>query len=350
MRDAPNSGFLLAEPSALDEYYKTLAAEHLGALWLSLKGLVPGAPRPRALAHSWSFAKARQKLIEAGGLISAEEAERRVLVLENPGLPGASQITDTIYAGLQLILPGEVAPAHRHSQSALRFVMEGSGAFTTVDGERTWMSPGDFIITPAWTWHDHGSASADPVIWMDGLDVPLVRFLGTGFREEHSENAQIVARPVGDSNARYGAGLLPLEGKRSLTSPIFNYPYARTREALFKLLEAGDPDPHHGYALRYVNPTNGDWAIPTIATSMRLLPKGLHTQPYRCTDGSVLVLVEGKLTARIGEASFSLEPKDIAAIPGWTRYSLSASEDAVFFMYSDRPVHEKLGLWREQKS
>jgi len=347
--DAAHQDLADAGSNALERYYQELKGEHLGPLWVSLKGLVPGSPRPRAVPHFWSFAKARERLLEAGSLITAEEAERRVLVLENPGLPGASQITDTIYAGLQLILPGEVAPAHRHTQSALRFVMEGRGAFTTVDGERTMMSPGDFIITPAWNWHDHGSSSDDPVIWMDGLDVPLVRFLGAGFREEHDETAQIVARPMGDSDARYGSGLLPLEFKPSHTSPVFNYPYARTREALFKMVEANNPDPHHGYALRYVNPTNGDWAIPTIAASMRLLKKNGFTQPYRSTDGAVLVVVEGQLTANVGDKFFELSAKDVVAIPGWTQYSLNANEDAVFFMYSDRPVHEKLGLWREQK-
>lgn len=339
----------VTDQSKLDDYYCTLKSESLGPLWVSLKGLVPSEPRPKAVPYVWEYAKVRPRLLEAGELITAEEAERRVLVLENPGLPGASQITDTIYAGLQLILPGEIAPAHRHSQSALRFVIEGTGAYTAVDGERTTMHPGDFIITPAWTWHDHGSAADGPVIWMDGLDVPLVRFLGTGFREEHDEMAQIITRPEGDSDARYGAGMLPLNSKPTHTSPIFNYPYARTREALHQLTLTGAPDPHHGYALRYVNPTTGDWAIPTIATSMRLLPAGFTSRPYRSTDGAVLVLVEGSLNAKVGQSSFALNAKDVLAIPAWTEYSLTASEDTVFFMYSDRPVHEKLGLWRELK-
>lgn len=339
----------VADQRKLDDYYCTLKSESLGPLWVSLKGLVPSEPRPKAVPYAWEYAKVRPRLLEAGELITAEEAERRVLVLENPGLPGASQITDTLYAGLQLILPSEIAPAHRHSQSALRFVIEGTGAYTAVDGERTTMHPGDFIITPAWTWHDHGSAADGPVIWMDGLDVPLVRFLGAGFREEHDEMAQIITRPEGDSDARYGAGMLPLNSKPTHTSPIFNYPYARTREALHQLTLTGAPDPHHGYALRYVNPTTGDWAIPTIATSMRLLPAGFTSRPYRSTDGAVLVLVEGSLNAKVGQSSFALNAKDVLAIPAWTEHSLTASEDTVFFMYSDRPVHEKLGLWRELK-
>lgn len=347
---ATTSNARASEQSVRQTYYGELKKENLAPLWESLKGLVPSEPRPRAVPHAWKYDTVRPRLLEAGAVITAEEAERRVLVLENPGLPGTSQITDTIYAGLQLILPGEVAPAHRHTQSALRFVIEGEGAFTAVDGERTAMHPGDFIITPAWTWHDHGSAATGPVVWLDGLDVPLVRFLGAGFREEHQDNAHRLVRPQGDSDARYGAGLLPLDTKSRHTSPVFNYPYGRTREALHVMTRAQDPDPWHGHALRYVNPTNGDWAIPTIATGMRLVPAGFRTKPYRSTDGAVLVMMEGRLRAHVDESVFELAAKDVLALPAWTEYTLEASQEAVFFVFSDRPVHEKLGLFREQKA
>lgn len=332
------------------QYYQDLKQEQLGPLWVALKGLVPTEPRPSAVPHAWKYASVRARLMEAGELITAEEAERRVLVLENPGLPGASQITDTLYAGLQLILPGEVAPAHRHTQSALRFVIEGSGAYTAVDGERTTMHPGDFIITPAWTWHDHGSAADGPTVWLDGLDVPLVRFLNASFREENDENEQKIIKPEGYSEACYGAGLLPLDALPMHTSPIFSYPYARTREALHRMSKVGAPDKHHGHALRYINPTTGGWAIPTIATSMRLLPQGFKTSPYKSTDGAVIVVVEGCMRASVGDTTFDLNAKDIIAIPGWTNYSFEATADTVCFVYSDRPVHEKLGLWREKLS
>lgn len=330
-------------------FYETLDQQNLGPLWESLKGLVPREPRPKAVPHAWRYADVRPRLMEAGSLISAEEAERRVLVLQNPGLPGASQITDTIYAGLQLILPGEVAPAHRHSQSALRFVIEGQGAFTAVDGERTTMHPGDFIITPANTWHDHGHDGGGPVVWMDGLDVPLVRFLGAGFREEYDEMAQGVTRPEGDADARYGAGLLPIDCGKRATSPIFNYPYERTRAALESMRHGSAPDPYHGFALKYVNPTSGDWAIPTIGASMRLLPAGFSTRPYKSTAGAVAVMVEGSATATVGGTRIALDAHDILAMPAWTPQIFEAVEDTVLFIFSDQPVHEKLGLWRESK-
>jgi gentisate 1,2-dioxygenase len=147
-------------------------------LWEVLSALVPPQPRSPAQAALWRYAELREHVLEAGRLISAEEAERRVLILENPALPGSSQITQTLYAGLQLIMPGEVAPAHRHTQSALRFIVEGSGAYTAVDGEKTIMQPGDFVITPSWTWHHHGHDASEPMVWLDGLDIPLTHFFG----------------------------------------------------------------------------------------------------------------------------------------------------------------------------
>ena len=150
-------------------------------------------------------------MIEAGGLITAKEAERRVLVLENPGLRGQSKITTDLYAGVQLVLPGEVAPAHRHAQSALRFVLEGGGAHTAVNGERTIMHEGDFIITPPMAWHDHGNESDRPIFWLDGLDIPIVQFLDASFAEHHDEDEQPISRPAGDSEARFGSNLLPVD-------------------------------------------------------------------------------------------------------------------------------------------
>ncbi len=158
---------------------------------------------------------------------------RRVLILENPAMAGSACITPTLYAGLQLILPGEVAPSHRHTQSALRFIVEGEGAYTAVDGERTIMHEGDFVITPTWTWHDHGNDSSKPMVWLDGLDIPLVAMFNAGFAENGETDEQVVTTPQGTSDAKYASGLLPVDWKPAKqTSPIFNYPYARTREAL----------------------------------------------------------------------------------------------------------------------
>jgi gentisate 1,2-dioxygenase len=295
----------------------------------------------------------REQLLEAGRLITAEQAERRVLMLRNPGLPGRPQVTDTIYAGLQLILPGETARAHRHSQSALRFVLEGSGGYTAVDGLRAPMRRGDFIVTPAWTWHDHGNEGDGPVMWLDGLDVPLVGFLQAGFREEHDAERFPLRGEAEQVFHRYGNALLPLQHQAAgSTSPIFSYPGERTLEALHGLARAGQIDDCLGAVVRYANPLNGDWAIPTIGAWMQLLPRGWTPQPLRTTDSVVLVVVDGAPTVEIdGEAPVTLAPNDVFVVPGWRRWRAGAgpSGDAVLFAYSDRPVHQKLGLYREQR-
>ena len=215
-----------------------------------------------ALPAKWDYDEVvRPFLMQAGGLITAKEAERRVLILENPGLRGQTSITHSLFAGLQLIMPGEVAPAHRHSQSALRFIIEGHGAYTAVEGERTMMEPGDFVITPSWTWHDHGNDTDQPMVWLDGLDIPIVRLFDASFAEPANADSQTVTRPEGDSLARYGANMLPVDWQPTVkTSPVFNYPYARSREALATLARNGDPDACHGYKLRYVNPASGEFA------------------------------------------------------------------------------------------
>ena len=323
-----NSAEIPGETAGMTGYYQRLGRACLEPLWESLAALAPAEPTARARPHLWPYDQVREHLLEAGRLITAEEAERRVVVLANPGLPGKLQATDTLYAGLQLILPGEIAPAHRHSQSALRFVMEGHGAYTAVDGARAYMAPGDFIITPAMTWHEH-SGGDEPVIWLDGLDVPLVGFLGAGFRDELG-----------------GAGLPPVQQDGA---HAFAWPYERTRAALQRLAASHDIDPWRGHVLDYRH-TDGRWAMPTLGPTLTLLPKGFATLPYKSVDGAVASLVEGRVRATVAGESFELGRRDLLALPGWTEVRLEALEESVLFAFSDRPVYEALGLWREARA
>lgn len=344
-----------AMPASRRSYYQEIEKYNLSPLWESLHSLVPVVPQPQAIPMIWKYAQLRGLVMDAGTLISAAEAVRRVLVLENPGLPGKASIASNLYAGLQLILPGEIAPSHRHTQSALRFIVEGRGAWTAVDGERTIMEPGDFIITPSWTWHDHGNpeveAGGEPVVWLDGLDIPLVQQLDAGFAESYPEDVQPISRPEGDSFARYGHNMLPVNHKvKNGNSPIFNYPYARSREALDGLSRTSDADAWDGFKLRYVNPATGGYPMPTMATFMQLLPKGFSGKQYRSTESTVFSVVEGHGTARIGDQTFHFAPRDVFVAPSWQPVRLSADEDAVLFSYSNRPVLAALDLLREQRA
>jgi gentisate 1,2-dioxygenase len=333
-----------------EEFYRRIDEQNLSALWNVLGDLVTPQPKSPCRAHLWRFDMIRSHMMQAGSLITAKEAERRVLVLENPGLRGRSSITTSLYAGVQLVMPGEVAPAHRHSQTALRFILEGDGAYTTVDGERTFMNPGDFIITPSMTWHDHGNETAEPVFWLDGLDIPLVQFLDASFAEGLGSEQQPLTRPDGDSFARYGNNLLPVDFKRvSQTSPVFNYPYSHSREALERARVQDEWDPCHGLKLRYTNPATGDFAMPAIGTFLQLLPKGFETASYRSTDATVFTAIEGRGTSTIGDVTLDWGPRDIFVVPSWQWVTHKAEEEAVLFSFSDRPVQQKLDLFREDR-
>lgn len=333
-------------------FYQRISGSNLTPLWEVLHGLITPEPRSGCVPAVWHYDDIRPFILDSGGLITAREAERRVLILENPGLRGQSRITTSLYAGLQLILPGEIAPSHRHTQSALRFIVEGDGAYTAVDGEKTIMHPGDFVITPSWTWHDHGNESDAPMVWLDGLDIALIQLLDASFAERFGEEAQPLTRPEGDSEARYGANMLPVDWKPGTrTSPVFNYPYDRTREALERMRRREAWDPCHGLKMRYVNPATGDYAMPTMATFMQLLPKGFETAPYRSSDAMVYSVVEGRGTTRVGDETLAWGPRDVFVVPSWARHrhEVEAGEDAMLFSYSDRAVQKKLGLWREDR-
>src|SRR5215831_19189802 len=335
----------MAQPATLNnarrDFYDRLGSLSMAPLWEQLHQLVPSQPAPRYQAAHWDYDKVRPFLMESGALITAKEAVRRVLILENPAMAGSACITPSLYAGLQLILPGEVAPSHRHTQSALRFI---------VDGERTIMREGDFVITPTWTWHDHGNESGKPMVWLDGLDIPLVAMFNASFAENGESDEQVITAPEGTSDAKFASGLLPVDWKpERQTSPIFNYPYARTREALAGLAKAGPPDVCHGYKLRYVNPASGGAPIATMGTFMQLLPKGFASAPYRSTDGTVFSVVEGEGESRIGEKTFCWKKRDHFVVPSWATVVHQARSEVVLFSFSDRPVQERLDLWREDR-
>lgn len=342
------------EPGALlEDLYAQMRPRHLYPLWEVLSSLVTPEPVSPVVAEKWGYGEVRDFLMRAGDLISASDAERRVLILENPGLPGSSGITSSLYAGLQLILPGEVAPCHRHSQSALRFIMEGDGAFTAIDGEKAIMRPFDLILTPNWQWHDHGNPTDCPMIWLDGLDIPTIRHFDASFAERLGDEAHPESLPPGDTMKRYGRNLRPLRGssqdRRPAGLPVFHYPYSEWKASLDALAASERPDAHLGHALEFMNPATGGHVMPTIAAHVRLLPAGFATKPRRSSDGTVMAVVAGEGTAMIGDIEHHLEQGDIFVVPSWHVLRLQADKDLTLFAYSDRAAQEALGLYREEK-
>jgi gentisate 1,2-dioxygenase len=323
-----------------------IAQLHMKPLWERTMRLAPGTAAVPAI---WRWQQVQPHLMRSAEVITTQEAERRVLMLENPALKGSTFATTTLYAGLQIILPGEIARTHRHAPNALRMIVEGVGAYTAVDGERVTMRPGDFVTTPNWAWHDHGNLGSEPVVWLDGLDTAFANLFGAHFREDYPQESQPVSRAEGDAVARYGANLLPVDYRpQGRASPLLSYPYERTREALERLVKAGEPHAAHGYKLRYSNPATGGHAFPTMAVFMQWLPRGHAGRSYRSTDGAVFCVVEGRGSVGIGDARWDFAPHDVFVVPSWAFYQLKAETDCVLFSYTDRAAQEALGFWREE--
>jgi gentisate 1,2-dioxygenase len=315
-------------------------------LWERVGGLKPGTA---CVPAHWSYAEVRPHLLHAAALVTKKEASRRVLCFENPSLRGTTFVCPSLFAGLQIIMPGEVAPSHRHSPSALRFIVEGEGAYTAVAGEKLPMKPGDFVVTPAWAWHDHGNLGNDPVVWLDGLDTPVARLFGAAFWEAYPQDTHPIDRPAGESTATYGANLIPDEfHSDGYSTPVLIYPYDRTRAALDSLARAGKPHPAHGFKLRYANPATAKHPFPTMAVSMQRLPAGFAGKTYRSTGSAVFCVHRGRGSAKVGDKEFSLAPHDVFVVPPWEPYSFAADSELELFSYSDRAGQEALGYWREQ--
>jgi gentisate 1,2-dioxygenase len=334
---------------ARQAYYDRIDKYDMAPLWKVMESVVTKEPVTHCVPVIWRFKDIRAMVMESGDLITAEEATRRVLVLENPALRGQSRATNTMFAGVQMILPGEIAPAHRHVSSAIRFVLDGEGAYTAVEGEKSIMSPGDFVITANWAPHDHGNESKKPMLWLDVLDFPMVNFFETSFAEQFPGKTQPTGRGDGDSLAFYGSGVLPdgVAVEMKHRTPVINYTYARTRPILERLKKAGDIDKRHGARVRYANPVTGGWVLPTMGAYLALLPKGFKGEPYRATDGTVFVCAEGQGTTKIGDKVLEWGQNDVFVVPPWMPYSHTASKESVLFSISDRPAQEALGIWRE---
>lgn len=345
--DLPN-----AQQKQLEALYAQMAPDSLTPLWEVLSALVLPQPNSPARVHRWPYGTARDYLMRAGDLISAEQAERRVLILENPGLAGLSSITPSLYAGLQMILPGEVAPCHRHSQCALRFVMEGQGAYTAVDGEKAVMAPFDLVLTPGGQWHDHGNPTSAPMIWLDGLDIPTVRHFDASFSEKLPQSMHPETVPAGDTQARYGHNMRPLRGhtadRRPSQQPLFHYRYADWRPALDAMAVSAEIDPHLGHALEFLNPATGGPIMPTIAAHVRLLPAGFETRQRQASDGTVFVVVEGHGKVAIENETIDLAERDVFVVPSWLPVTFRAQSKVVLFGFSDKAAQEKLNLYREK--
>ncbi len=311
----------------LEAYYKALEGEALGALWTVANEIEPWYPQPKSVPTLWRWKKIEPYVRKAADLVSAEKAARRVVMLVNPGRKEWSAAAGLLYTGVQVMNPGEFTSAHRHQASALRFVMEGRGAYTVVDGERLSVGARDFVLTPNGTWHDHGiEDGGTQCVWQDGLDIPLMNALDANFYEVHPQTVQTPAP-------------LSRENWSKPYSPVFLYKWDESYSAL-----------KTGKVFHYKNPITGGPVMPTMGARLDLV-KG-QTKKIRHTGSSIFQVATGHGWSEIGEMSgatrFEWEEKDIFCIPSWAPYRHGAHEASVLFSFNDIPAMKALSLYREQ--
>jgi gentisate 1,2-dioxygenase len=284
--------------------------------------------------------------------VSLEGVEdRRVIRMVNPGLGTGAPTSRTMQMSVQLVKPGEIARAHRHTIAALRFIISGHGAYTTVDGERFDMAPGDLVLTPSWTWHDHGNYADEPMIWLDGLDYPLLDRLETGFFQPYEQDRQSVVKATDHSLKRLGL-VRPGWRASQAREPATHYRWEHVL-SLLSDLKAEEESPYDGRVVEYVNPLTGGPTLRTMACFIQMLERGQTTRAHRHTSTSLYHVIEGEGTTTVGEHTLVWKAKDCFVVPPWLVHkheASSASPRALLFSMSDRPVYEALGLYREDSN
>lgn len=328
-----------------ESFENTLAKSNLQPLWDRYDRLLTPEPQVPDQAMLWRWRDLLPFIDRAAAEISMEKSERRVLMLANPAFDGKPFATTNLFAGIQILNPGERAPVHRHSASAMRFVLEGSGAATVVDGQHCDMLPGDLVLTPNWCWHEHHNNSGTRCVWLDALDLPLTASMGTIFSERGEPSKKRDALWHIDDSAFANAGLLPdSPARRNAYSPMFRYPWARTVAALEQAPEMADGSRR----VRYVDPTTGEPAIPTLDCYVWQLGRGTPTVTARSSANAVFAVVEGEGSSEIGGRSVRWQKNDVFTVPHWTWATHRANTGARLFYFTDREVLRRLNWLREE--
>ncbi|MEM0948495.1 MAG: cupin domain-containing protein [Pseudomonadota bacterium] len=330
-----------------EDYRAAMTAAGVAPLWPMMRNVLPhGAPQPVTGPGHWVYGDVRPLLMRAGALTPVEKAERRVLVLSDPGRgTGAMQATSSIYLGLQLLLPGESAPAHKHTPSAARIIVEGAGGYTVVQGEKLPMEEGDLVLTPGGDWHDHGHDGDEPVIWLDALDLPLFVYLEGSYAEEGALQAQN-NRPDASQVEYRAAGLAPSRNGNGPRPryPQVRYPWSRTRAALDAMAPYADGPAE----LDYINPETGQDVLPVMGFTAMRLAKGSDHAPPRRSSSCAFHVIEGHGQTTINGETIAWGPKDTFTAPVFADLDHRTDTDAYLIRVHDRPLQEKLGYYEER--
>ncbi len=326
----------------LSDLNQWLDERNLGGHWT--RGPIQGKFKP----HLWKWKDIYAGLMWANELVPMDTAGRRTITLKNPSLKVS--MTNTLQISVQCVLPGEIAKAHRHVMSATRYILKGSPkAFTVVDGERFPVEEGDLITTPNWTWHDHFNNSDEPIIWLDGLDVRLVLYMGGQIHEPYNQDQQPVEKPDEYSSKTLGHAR-PSWLKNERVSPPFRYRWDETYPTLLALKES-EGDPFDGVRLQYVNAFNGGPTLPTFSCEIQLLRSNEKTRSHRHTSTTVYHAFRGRGTTIVNDERLEWEEGDIFVVPPWYwhEHENRRDEDSLLYSITDWPSMVSLGIFREEK-
>ncbi len=346
----------LAETAELQALHARLAEHSLAGHWQARE------KNPDLMPYLWPWSMIYSCLMESGDVVKLggidDAAKRRTVQLVNPALNDKKATTRTLQMSIQLVKPGERAECHRHSAAALRFVVEGDGtAYTNVDGEQMLMEPGDLVLTPNWSWHDHFNAGKSNIVWLDVLDSHLTRYLDAGFEENYAEGpAQAIISRDGACKQRYGV-IRPRMSSTSHAALPYNYKWRDTLQALNETARAGAVDPHDGVLLEYSHPLTGGPTMPTIGCWVQMIAPGETTVPHRHTSSAIYHVVQGEGVTAVGKSKAATKDlhwgaRDCFFVPSWNWHyfkNTSSQAPAIIFSVTDRPVLESLGLWREEE-
>lgn len=328
------------------EYVQALSEENLVPLWPSLGAVLPAdIPARNTQPTHWSYNKIRPLLLRAGELTPIEKAERRVLVMSNPGHGlDAMKVSPSMYVGMQLLLPGEWAPSHRHTPNAVRMIIEGDGAYTTVAGEKCPMNHGDLILTPSGLWHEHSHDGQNPVVWLDVLDLPLIYFMETSY---HNVGTQQTVNPTKGHGIYANGGVLPAPvfTRHHNPYPMLRYPWSQVRASLIALSEAHPNE--KSVQVEYINPETGDSAQNILGFYALMIQPGQTLDLPARSPASLFHVIEGKTKADINAKTFELNEADTCCAPGYTPVRLhnqDTARPAFIFIADESPLHRKMGV------
>jgi len=340
----------------LDTLYRGFEAELLVPLWTEIGELMPAQPASKAVPHLWRWRNLLPLAEQAGGLVPVGRGgERRAIALANPGLGGRPFATPTLWAAIQYLNPAEDAPVHRHTQNAFRFVVEGEGVWTVVDGDPVAMRRGDFLPQAGWHWHGHHNRTDRPMAWIDGLDIPFQYAADATFFEFGPDEVETHETPEYSRSERLWGypGLRPLTHLRPTpATPLLAYRWEQTDRALTEQLaleaegHAVTVEPGHA-AVRYTNPTTGEDVLPTIRTEFHRLRPGTETAARREVGSSVFQVFDGVGEVTVGQTRWPVERGDLFVVPSWQSLTLAAGTGLDLFRFTDAPIFERLNLARK---